>query len=201
MWIDQKFIVLGKIFKKEKGSLLDLGSRDQILKKFLPNEISYVGVDISKNIDESNLIVNLNNKLDFGDNSYDFVTALDVAEHLDDPKSFLDECLRVSRKNVFIVLPNISYYESRLHFMFFGNLGSKYHFSGENKDDRHKWFINFHLINNFFKKNHKQFKLKSIIKTRNKLQFLFFIEKFLAKLFPNLFSWSFLITLNKDINN
>ena len=91
MWIDQKFIVLGKIFKKEKGSLLDLGSRDQILKKFLPNEISYIGADISKNIDESNLIVNLNNKLDFGDNSYDFVTALDVAEHLDDPKSFLDE--------------------------------------------------------------------------------------------------------------
>ena len=35
MWIDQKFKVLGKIFKKEKGSLLDLGSRDQILKKFL----------------------------------------------------------------------------------------------------------------------------------------------------------------------
>ena len=33
MWIDLKFVEIEKILKNEKGSLLDLGSRDQILKK------------------------------------------------------------------------------------------------------------------------------------------------------------------------
>ena len=32
MWIDQKFIILKEILNSENGSLLDLGSRDQILK-------------------------------------------------------------------------------------------------------------------------------------------------------------------------
>ena len=44
MWIDHKFVVIEKILKHEKGSLLDLGSRDQILKKFLPEKIGYTGV-------------------------------------------------------------------------------------------------------------------------------------------------------------
>ena len=41
MWIDQKFVVIEKILKNEEGSLLDLGSRDQILKKFLFKLLSY----------------------------------------------------------------------------------------------------------------------------------------------------------------
>ena len=198
MWIDQKFIVLSNLLKNENGSLLDLGSRDQILKRFIPNKIKYTGADISSNKENTNIIIDLNKKLEFENNSFDFVTTLDVAEHLDDPKIFFEECLRVSKRKVFVVLPNISYYEFRFHFMFFGNLGSKYHFSGKNDDDRHKWFTNFDLVNNFFKINHKDFEIMKIIKTRNKLKFLYFIEKFLSKVFPNLFSWSFLIILKKD---
>ena len=129
---------------------------------------------------------------------YDFVTALDVMEHLDDPITFLEECLRVVKKKIFIVLPNVSYYESRFYFLFRGNLGSKYHFSGNNNDDRHKWFTNFYLVKSFFEKNHRNFEIKRIIKSRNKLKILFYFENFLAKFFPNLFSWSYLITINKN---
>jgi len=197
MWIDQKFVVIEKILKNEKGSLLDLGSRDQILKKFLPEQISYTGVDISMN-KNNNIIFDLNKKFNFNNESFDFVTALDVAEHLDDPKTFLRECLRVSKKKVLIVLPNVSYYESRFRFLLKGNLGSKYHFSGDNTDDRHKWFTNFYLVKNFFEKNSVNFEIKRVIKQRNKLKPLIYLENYLAKFFPNLFSWSFLITINKN---
>ena len=197
MWIDQKFVAIEKILKNEKGSLLDLGSRDQILKKFLHEKISYTGVDISIN-GNNNLILDLNQKFKFNNESFDFVTALDVAEHLDDPKTFLKECLRVSKKKVLIVLPNVSYYESRFRFLLKGNLGSKYHFSGDNKDDRHKWFTNFYLVKNFFERNSENFEIKKVIKQRNKLKPLFYVENYLAKFFPNLFSWSFLITINKN---
>ena len=197
MWIDRKFIEIEKILRNENGSLLDLGSRDQILKKFLPEKLSYTGVDISTNKND-NIILDLNQKFNFNNESFDFVTALDVAEHLDDPKTFLRECLRVSKKKVLIVLPNISYYESRFHFLLKGNLGSKYHFSGDNNDDRHKWFTNFYLVRNFFEKNSVNFEIKKIVKQRNKLKPLFYLEHYLAKFFPNLFSWSFLITINKN---
>ena len=197
MWIDLKFVEIEKILKNEKGSLLDLGSRDQILKKFLPEKLSYTGVDISMN-NNNNIVLDLNQKLNFDNESFDIVTALDVAEHLDDPKTFLRECVRVSKKKVLIVLPNISYYESRIRFLLKGNLGSKYHFSGDNKDDRHKWFTNFYLVKNFFEKNCDNFEIKKVIKQRNKLKPLIYLENYLAKFFPNLFSWSFLITINKN---
>lgn len=197
MWIDQKFVAIEKILKNEKGSLLDLGSRNQVLKKFLPESISYTGVDISTS-NNDNIILDLNQKLNFDNESFDFVTALDVAEHLDNPKTFLRECLRVSKKRVLFVLPNGGYYETRLHFLFKGNLGSKFHFSGDNKDDRHKWFTNFYSIKNFFEKNSVNFEIKKVIKQRNKLKPLFYLEKYLSKFFPNFFSWSFLITINKD---
>ena len=198
MWIDQKFVVIEKILKDENGSLLDLGSRDQILKKFLPEKIVYTGVDISENKDTNNIIFDLNKNFNFDNESFDFITALDVVEHLDDPKTFLKECLRVTKKKVFINLPNISYYASRFHFFLKGNLGSKYHFSGDNKDDRHKWFTNFYLVKNFFEKNSVNFEIKTVIKQRNKLKPLFYLEEKLAKFFPNLFTWSFLITINKN---
>ena len=64
MWIDQKFVAIEKILKNEKGSLLDLGSRNQVLKKFLPESISYTGVDISTS-NNDNIILDLNQKLNF----------------------------------------------------------------------------------------------------------------------------------------
>ena len=198
MWTDQKFFVLQKLLAdKEGGELLDFGSRDQILKKFIPKQIKYTGVDISQNNDETNIVMDLNQKIKFDNNSFDFVVALDVVEHLDDPKIFINECLRISKDKVYIVLPNIAYFEFRLMLLFSGSLGSKYHFSGKKIDDKHQWFTNYYLVNQFFNKNHSNFQITKIIKTRNKLKFLYFFEKILSKFLPNIFSWSFLITINK----
>lgn len=198
-WVDQKFFYIKNILRKETKvkKVLDLGSRDQILKKFLPDNFIYTGVDIMQNKDNDNILMDLNKKILFEDNSYDYVFCLDIMEHLDDPISFLKESYRICSKKIFIVLPNIAYYEKRISFLLSGDLGNKYHFSGNKFEDRHKWFTNYFLISKFFKKNSVNYEIYNINKTRNKLKFIMYLEKILSKLMPNVFSWSYLIIINK----
>lgn len=198
-WIDQKFFYIKNILRKETKvkKVLDLGSRDQVLKKFLPDNFIYTGVDITQNNDNNNILMDLNKRILFEDNSYDYVFCLDIMEHLDDPISFLKESYRICSKKIFIVLPNIAYYEKRISFLLSGDLGNKYHFSGNKFEDRHKWFTNYFLISKFFKKNSFEYEIYNINKTRNKLKFIMYLEKILSKLMPNVFSWSYLIIINK----
>ena len=60
-------------------------------------------IQVDRYVNKDNIILDLNQKLNFDNESFDFVTALDVAEHLDDPKTFLRECLRISKKKVLIL--------------------------------------------------------------------------------------------------
>lgn len=198
-WIDQKFFYIKNILRQETKvkKILDLGSRDQILKKFLPNNFIYTGVDITQNKDNNNILMDLNLKILFEDNSYDYIFCLDIMEHLDDPISFLKESYRISKEKIFIVLPNIAYYEKRISFLLNGDLGNKYHFSGNKSEDRHKWFTNYFLISKFFRQNSVNYEIYNISKTRNKLRFIMHLEKLLSKLMPNIFSWSYLIIINK----
>ena len=112
----------------KEGKLLDFGARNQILKKFISKQINYTGVDILQNKDQTNIVMDLNQKIKFENNSFDFITALDVVEHLDDPYSFINESLRISKKQVYIVLPNTAYYEFRLMFLFLWFYGIKISF-------------------------------------------------------------------------
>lgn len=43
--------------------------------------------------------------------SYDFVTAIDVIEHTEDPDAFIIEAVRVARLGVFFSTPNWNYFE------------------------------------------------------------------------------------------
>ncbi len=197
MWIDNKFFEVKKILKNEKGTLLDIGCRDQILKKFLNENISYFGADIEQNINSSNLIVDLNSNFNFGNEKYDFVTAIDVLEHIDEPLKVIKKCLSITNNKVIINLPNVAYYEFRLRLLFKGDLGNQYHFSGEKKDDKHCWFTNYDNITSFFKKNFDNYEILPVFKTRNKIKILFYLEKLLYKFFPNLFCWSLIIILKQ----
>ena len=94
-------------------------------------------------------------------------------------------------------MPNIAYYEKRISFLLKGDLGNKYHFSGNKYEDRHKWFTNYFLISKFFRENSVNYEIYNISKTRNKLKFIMYLEKLLSKLMPNIFSWSYLIIINK----
>ena len=197
MWLDNKFLILQKILEKEKGSLLDVGCRDQILKKFLNEDIDYKGMDIVQNKQNTNIIQDFNKELNLSDNSFDTITALDVLEHTEEPLKIIKKLLQISKKQLIINLPNIAYYEKRLNFLMIGDLGSKYHFSGTKNQDRHHWFTNYILIQKFMSLNFSNYKIIPVFKTRNKLKFLFYIEKYLYKIFPNLFCWSLLIIIKK----
>ena len=78
MWIDDKFFVVQKLLNNKEGKLLDFGARNQILKKFISKQINYTGVDILQNKDQTNIVMDLNQKIKFENNSFDFITALDV---------------------------------------------------------------------------------------------------------------------------
>ena len=62
-------------------------------------------------------------------------------------------------------------------------------------------FTNYQNVQEFIKKNkdpNSKIEIIKIFKTRNKLFFLYLIEKFLGKLFPQFFCWSFLLVETKN---
>ena len=203
MWIDKKFKIVENIIKKvafKDMSLLDLGARDQFLKKFIPSDIKYTGVDRFQN-NNDNLIINLDKNFEKIKEKYDVIAALDVIEHLDEPLVFYENCKKYSKKLLLINFPNQAYYEIRLNFLLKGKLTNKFHFSGKSNDDRHRWFTNYQNVQEFIKKNkdpNSKIEIIKIFKTRNKLFFLYFIEMFLGKLFPQFFCWSFLLVETKN---
>ena len=203
MWIDKKFKIVENIIKKvafKDMSLLDLGARDQFLKKFIPSDIKYTGVDRFQN-NNDNLIINLDDNFEKIGEKYDVIAALDVIEHLDEPLAFYENCKKCSKKLLLINFPNQAYYEIRLNFLLKGKLTNKFHFSGKSNDDRHRWFTNYQNVQEFIKKNkdpNSKIEIIKIFKTRNKLFFLYLIEKFLGNLFPQFFCWSFLLVETKN---
>ena len=84
-------------------------------------------------------MIDLNNSLPFANSYFDYVTALDVLEHLIDPWVSFEELLRITRKKLIISLPNMAYIEFRMRFMKKGLLSGKYSFRQESVKDRHTW--------------------------------------------------------------
>jgi SAM-dependent methyltransferase len=107
--------------------LLDAGCRTMDLKPLLKNCLQYFGTDLVSQTSHEVLQCDLEKPLPFEDNSFDIVTALDVLEHLNNPHEALKELFRISRKAVFISLPNLYYIQFRLNFLR-GYLSEKYVF-------------------------------------------------------------------------
>lgn len=209
MWIDEKFFLIAKKLKKYEHNnlkIIDLGARDQILKKFIPKNFLYTGVDKFKN-NNDNLIIDLDKNFDYlynKDTKYDAVFALDIIEHTNDPHVFLENCIKISKNLIFLIIPNTAYYSLRFKFLVKGELTNKFHFSGNSNDDRHKWFTNYANTKKFlekFKNTNYKIEIEKVYKNRNKLKILYYLEKILASVMPSLFCWSFLITFKKNDNN
>ena len=129
----------GKTWRKEfdiiidmidnNSYVLDLGCGDGSLgeKLIIEKKCKVVGIDISKVAVEyakkkgvDARVGNLEEPLDFEDNSFDYVILCDVLEHLFDPLFTLKEAFRVSKRYVIIAFPNFAYFESRFELLFFG---------------------------------------------------------------------------------
>jgi hypothetical protein len=205
MWIDEKFLIIKNYtakYSNQSKSVIDLGARDQILLKFLPTNWKYTGVDkfaqkLNLNIDVEENFKDINDK-------YDFVIALDIIEHLNNPVKFFENCKKICNELIILNIPNAAYYQFRLNLLFTGELTEKFHFSGNFEDDRHRWFTTFNNTKKFLynlNTDGYDLKIKKIYKARNKIKILQYIEKILGIFFPNFFCWSIIIILKKNEKN
>jgi SAM-dependent methyltransferase len=127
-------------------SVLDIGCRDRALAEYLPQESSYVGLDVSPPAD---VVANAEEPLPFEDASFESVVLADVLEHLNDPHAALQEAMRVARSAVVVLLPNVYSLYHRLQFLTGVMPGDKYIFGPEPRVDRHRWMVNFHQAVSF----------------------------------------------------
>ena len=81
--LDRNEFIANKLGFLNKETLLDIGCRDMILKKYLIGKFKYIGIDYQLNLKKSKDFVNCN--LENGIpkiSNVDIITAIDVLEHL-----------------------------------------------------------------------------------------------------------------------
>ena len=132
---------------EKKPRLLDVGCRDCTLGSYLNDIVSYEGVDLFQNNQNTvSHVIDVSHGLPFPDGVYDFVVSLDMVEHIDDINSCLEELLRVSKRKLIIMLPNMAFISHRISFLIRGRFNTdKYdliYSSAYNNNcvvDRHRW--------------------------------------------------------------
>lgn len=149
---EERAIFISKVYKNYlKKSILDVGCSEKFLQNYIPDNIKYVGVDISGNPD---YIINLEKDSLQIFESKDFFTIIctDVLEHLDNIHEVFDDLCRVSEKYIIISLPNPW---ALFKFNLISGKGGNYKFYGlpvKKPNDRHKWFFNYEEAMNFLEK-------------------------------------------------
>jgi hypothetical protein len=199
--LDRNTFVAKKIGLLNKEIVLDIGCRDKILKSKLKGEFKYIGIDFSENIhDEEILIHNLETGIPSNIKKVDIITAIDVLEHLENIHDIYKQLFLVSNKLIVIALPNLAYYKFRINFLIHGTLSGKYSFNVNKTNDRHRWLPDCNSIDKFIKFNTPKDWLISeynfIFERKNNF-IMYFFEKLLAKIFPNLFVYEKIYFLNK----
>jgi SAM-dependent methyltransferase len=136
-----------QLIGQDTGSVLDVGCRRRELREHLPEDVRYVGLDLFPPAD---VIASAEEPLPFDDDSFESVVLADVLEHLNDPHRALDEAMRVSRRSVVVLLPNLFTLVFRIYFAVLGRMpGQKYAFGPDSQVDRHRWIMNFDQAESF----------------------------------------------------
>ena len=118
-------IVVSILNKQKRGILLDAGAGSGKLSKKL-KEIGYAvrACDIETQHFKPNGITidfaDLNHKLPYSDNSFDYITAIELMEHLENPWNFIREAHRIMKpKGILIVSsPNMESLSGKIKFLF-----------------------------------------------------------------------------------
>ncbi len=160
-------LVKGKM--PHAGKLCDLGSRDEILRKYLPEHVEYYGVDIYPAGDKT-VYSNIEENICFQDDVFDFVLAIDVLEHTNDIDGAIRELLRITNDGFIINLPNELYFRYRLRLLF-GKISNKFKVNFDTLD-RHRWF--------FTLENVKRLREQSALKDTQCNIFPFYQKSFLS---------------------
>ena len=179
---------------KEKP-VLDLGCGDGLFLKMLREKgVAGKGLDISKIAIEKCGKNNLDamqfdfaaNKLPLDKGEFPTVVALDVLEHLYEPEKLLEEIYRVSGKYLILSVPNFSSLPARMQ-MLIGKIPEN------NRPKKgHVYWMNLGIICNLLEKT--GFKIEKIkMNTFWNKGLTGIFMKFCLKLFPQIFSLSFVI--------
>jgi hypothetical protein len=200
--LNRNEFIANKIGFLNEETLLDIGCRDMILKKYLKGKFKYIGIDYQNNINTSKDFINCN--LENGIpkiSNIDVITAVDVLEHLENIHDIFSSLFLLSKKKIIIALPNMGYYKFRINFFFTGCLSGKYIFSDKKIFDRHRWIPNYQSIKYFVKTNTPEnwrITEYNYIMERKRNHFFYFIEKLLSKIFPSFFVYEKIYFFTKN---
>ncbi len=110
---------------ENNSKVLELGCGDGYFGQMLKEKrVDYAGCDIS----EKALSVakgrgldvfqcDLENKLDFPDNNFDYVVMSEFLEHIVNSEKVLEEANRIAKNGVLVSIPNIAYWRFRLELL------------------------------------------------------------------------------------
>lgn len=187
--------VVFDFLKKLKGNfkILEIGAQDEVIRKFIPNNMTYSSLDALGNPDYK---VDLNTKkVPVKDGAFDILICLETLEHTLYPKKILEEIKRVTKKDGLFILsmPNDYNFWLRLNYLF----GIKSECTDEPFEVVSK-YQHIHKprvkdILNLFSENFKIIKVIPFWQSRGGTtnNFYYFLDRiinFLASLYPSLFA-------------
>lgn len=190
---------------KGKSRILEVGAQDEVLRKFIPKEMSYYSLDMYGNPDYK---VDLNTrKIPVKNHTFDVLICLEMLEHTLYPQKILEELKRVTKKEGLFILsmPNDYNFWLRLNYLFA--------IKSECTDEPFEVVSKFQHIHkprvkdilNLFFSNFKIIQVIPLWQSRlsNISDFFYSLDKIInlfARLFPNLFARLIIVfAKNKDI--
>jgi SAM-dependent methyltransferase len=87
------------------AAVLDIGARDGGLRRYLPDDVQYQGIDIAPEFARADVLTqDVSKGLPFPDGAYDFVFCIEVLEHVPNPFGTLGDIHRVLRPGGVLIL-------------------------------------------------------------------------------------------------
>ncbi len=103
------------------AAVLDIGARDGGLRRYLPSDVRYQGIDIAPEFARPDVLIqDISKGIPFPDGSYDFAFIIEVLEHVPNPFGTLREIHRVLRPNgvLIVSVPNPYHFKEILWNLF-----------------------------------------------------------------------------------
>jgi SAM-dependent methyltransferase len=103
------------------AAVLDIGARDGGLRRYLPADVRYQGIDIAPEFARPDVLIqDISKGIPFPDATYDFAFIIEVLEHVPNPFGTLSEIHRVLRPNgvLIVSVPNPYHFKEILWNLF-----------------------------------------------------------------------------------
>ncbi len=185
------------------SKLLDIGCRDNILKKYISPHVEYLGIDLFQNNHNGvNIVTNIENGIPCEDKSFDYIVAFDIFEHVNDFQATFSETLKKLKDDGVLIMqiPNMGFLKYRVDYFRNGRftMTDKYSLKYNTSIDRHRWLTNifdFKIFLTEYAYNHSlKYDIYSIVSP--KIKFLSHILNFFGSS-TDLFCKSILVVLQK----